>query len=324
MQSLKQLQNIFSNYITENSFSGNPQSLFNAANYAVQTRGKRIRPLMVLASCQIFSGHASLALPQAYAIELFHNFTLVHDDIMDEAMLRRGSETVHKKFGLPLAVLSGDLLMIKAYEYLIQTNQNAIKKIVEIFNTMSVCVCEGQQSDMEFEKRLDVSVEEYLVMIEKKTAALLSAAFQMGAIVGSAPQDDLFHLAAFGKNLGLAFQLQDDFLDTFGNAETFGKKIGGDIFQNKKTWLLVSALSTSPSSTVNQINSWLERKEFNLLEKLNFFQTIYKELNLDQKLLRLIDQYFSDAQLHLKQLSVSNENQKLLLEFVDSLNGRKN
>ena len=292
MKTIEQLQELFQNYLRHQNFSGKPYSLYQAVEYALQSGGKRIRPLMTLAACEMFSGNASIALPQAVAIELFHNFTLVHDDIMDNASLRRNQPTVFNKFGIATAILSGDLLMIKAAQYLNQCEADLVAEVNSVFNKTAIEVCEGQQLDMDFELRNDVTVDEYLKMIELKTAVLLGCSFQIGGLLGGANTEEQKHLFEFGKQLGIAFQLQDDWLDTFGEELIVGKEIGGDIFQNKKTWLLISAIQNSTSEQSHILNYWINKNEFEKSEKLNAVRNLFNEMNLKVDLKTKIELHY--------------------------------
>src|SRR5690606_31980665 len=215
-----------------------PKSLYDPLHYILSLGGKRIRPILTLAAAQMFSDNYKAAMPQSIAIEMFHNFSLIHDDIMDKAPLRRGKTTVHKKWNTNTAILSGDLLLIKAYEQLAQCKPNYLPEILHVFNKTATQVCEGQQFDMDFETAQTVTVNNYLEMIRLKTAVLLGCSLQIGAIIGAANQNDAQNCYTFGENLGIAFQLMDDYLDAFGNPEKFGKQVGGDILANKKTYLL--------------------------------------------------------------------------------------
>ena len=216
--------------------------------------GKRIRPILCLMGNELFDTINPDAYTVATAIELFHNFTLIHDDIMDKAPLRRGMQTVHEKYGEPTALLSGDVMLVVAYDYLNKIKSNHIHKIIQLFNKTAKQVCEGQQLDMDFEKQETVHLSDYLKMIELKTSVLLAASLQLGAILGGAQEGNQRHLYEFGKNLGMAFQVQDDYLDAFGDPEKFGKQVGGDIMSNKKTFLMIHAMEAGSKTQVNELN----------------------------------------------------------------------
>lgn len=257
MQSLDNLAITFQNYLEKHHFEGTPKELYEPINYILSLGGKRLRPLLALMGCDAFGKNYQEALPIAMAVEVFHNFTLLHDDIMDAAPLRRGKPTVHTKFGTNVGILSGDVMMIYAYKFLHQLERKDLLPFIgDIFNQMAVEVCEGQQMDMNFETRRDVSLAEYVRMIEFKTSVLLAAALQMGALVGGATPTEARYLAAFGRHVGIAFQIQDDILDTFGDAAKFGKKVGGDIVQNKKTFLVLKTFEIAPPSVRADLWHW--------------------------------------------------------------------
>jgi geranylgeranyl diphosphate synthase type II len=258
--------------------------------------------------------------PDAYqvaiAIELFHNFTLIHDDIMDAAPLRRGMETVHKKFGDSTALLTGDVMMIQSYEYLNKIHVNNIHNILQLFNRTAKEVCEGQQLDMDFEKQENVSLDDYIEMISLKTSVLLAASLEMGAILGGASAGNREHLYAFGKNLGVAFQIQDDYLDAFGDPEKFGKDVGGDIRQNKKTFLLLYALEVASAQQKAQL---LQLIKDNPADKVEQVLGIFKDCNVDDWAKSLKDKYIQTALQHLEDIAVVSSRKKPLMELADFL-----
>ena len=242
MHSFKELTIDFANYLAKENFPAEPSGLYQPGTYFLSLGGKRVRPVMCLMGNELFGDIHVDAYFAGTAIELFHNFTLIHDDIMDAAALRRGMETVHIKYGQNAALLTGDVMMIKAYEYLSKMNIEHLQKIFPLFNTTAVEVCEGQQLDMDFENRDDINMDEYIHMISLKTSVLLAASLEIGAIIGGASEGSRKNLYEFGRNLGIAFQIQDDYLDAFGNPVKFGKEVGGDIRQNKKTFLMLIKL----------------------------------------------------------------------------------
>ena len=245
MHSFTELAKLFDEKFNIRHFPDQPETLYNPAQYILGIGGKRIRPVCVLMGNQLFDKIDPDAYNAAAAIELFHNFSLIHDDIMDKAPIRRGMETVHTKFGESTALLAGDVMFVKAYEYLNKIKLAQLQKVLYLFNNTASAVCEGQQMDMDFETRETVGMDEYVNMITLKTSVLLAASLKLGAILGGAGEGNQNHLYEFGKNLGIAFQVQDDYLDAFGNPEKFGKKIGGDILANKKTFLMIHAFETA-------------------------------------------------------------------------------
>jgi geranylgeranyl diphosphate synthase type II len=243
MKNYTELYKLISSEIESTSYGQSPTELYEPISYMMALGGKRLRPVLVLMACQLFDSNVSKAINAAHAIEVFHNFTLVHDDIMDNAPLRRGQQTVYTKWNMPIAILSGDLMMIKATQLLCETETNELKALLDMFNKTAIEVCEGQQIDMNFEARNDVTHEEYIRMISLKTSVLLAASLHIGAKIGGSSDEAAQHLYDFGKNIGIAFQIQDDILDSFGEGVKVGKKIGGDIASNKKTLLLIELLS---------------------------------------------------------------------------------
>lgn len=294
-----------------------PANLYGPVDYSLEMGGKRLRPLLLLLSCNIFSDSVEEALPAAMAIEVFHNFTLLHDDIMDKAEVRRNRPTVHIKYSENSAILSGDVMAFLSYRYLLESKSENQKDILDLFTKTAIEVCEGQQLDMEFENRLLVTENEYIEMIRLKTAVLLACALKAGALVANAGLDVANQLYDFGINLGLAFQLQDDLLDSFGTQESFGKKIGGDILANKKTYLLIKALETADIELKQELIRWLEKTEFNPSEKIKAVLDIYNRLNIKEFTQQKIDFYFQKCNTVFSQISV-NESRKQQLQEVSS------
>ncbi len=300
-----------------------PKELYEPMQYILSLGGKRMRPLLAYMGNDLFNGNPADVHPAALAVEIFHNFSLVHDDIMDNAPLRRGKPTVHEKWNNNIAVLSGDALLVKAYEELIKAKDKHIKPLIELFNKTALEVCEGQQLDMNFEKQPEVSTNEYLHMITLKTAVLLGAALQMGAITANASENDAKHLYEFGKNIGIAFQLQDDILDVFGNPQKFGKQQGGDIISNKKTWLLIEAKKQANGSTKEALNYWINLKEFNASEKVNAIKNIYETLQIRKQAEKEMNRFYELALQHLSEIK-ANENKKQELKvFAQALMNRE-
>jgi len=316
MYSFKELTAEFSNRFNTSHFPKQPQSLYAANDYFLNLGGKRIRPVMCLMGNELFDNIHDDAWQVATAIELFHNFTLIHDDIMDAAPLRRGLETVHHKYGLNTALLSGDVMLVAAYEYLNKINSSYLKHIITIFSKTAKQVCEGQQLDMDFEKEQTVSLSEYLKMIELKTSVLLAASLQMGAIIGGAGEGNCNHLYEFGKNLGIAFQIQDDYLDAFGDPEKFGKAAGGDIKQNKKTFLLIHALETANTDQKEELNNLLQQ---DAEDKVQRVLQVFRDCNVDEWAKELKQQYFNKALHHLDEIAVLSARKKPLIEIAGFL-----
>ena len=254
MYSILDLQDKFNLLIANQVFKKKPHKLYDPIAYTMSHGGKRLRPLLTLLACDLFSGDVEKALYPALAIEVFHNFTLVHDDIMDKAPLRRGKETVYKKWDSNIAILSGDTMFALAYQYALNTDSNLVPKILSVFSQAAIEVCEGQQFDMDFETSPSVSIDEYLEMIRLKTAVLIAVSLQIGAIIGDASEEEIIEMYNFGNNLGMAFQLKDDLLDVYGEQEKFGKKTGGDIVANKKTYLFLKALELCDSDNRQILN----------------------------------------------------------------------
>lgn len=294
-----------------------PGNLYEPVDYSLEMGGKRLRPLLLLLSCNMFSDSVREALPAAVAIEMFHNFTLLHDDIMDKAEVRRNRPTVHKKFSENSAILSGDVMAFLSYSYLLESKSENLEEILKLFTKTAIEVCEGQQLDMEFENRLLVAEDEYIEMIRLKTAVLLACALKAGALVANAGIDVANQLYDFGINLGLAFQLQDDLLDSFGVQESFGKKIGGDILANKKTYLLIKAFETAPADLKLELTGWMKKTEFNPSEKIKAVLNIFNQLNIKELTQQKIDCYFEKCNTVIGQIMVS-ENQKQRLHEISS------
>ncbi|MFM2269472.1 MAG: hypothetical protein RL757_2913 [Bacteroidota bacterium] len=326
MKSLDQFAQIFQEYLSENLFHEKPSELYEPANYILNLGGKRLRPLLTLMGCACFSekkAKMNAALPAAMAVEVFHNFTLVHDDIMDAAPLRRGKPTVHHHYGLNTGILSGDVMMILAYDFLSKTKPEKLhSSLLRSFNRMAIEVCEGQQMDMNFENCDNVSLDEYLKMIELKTAVLLACALEMGARIGGATPADAKHLAEFGRHTGIAFQIQDDILDTFGDPEKFGKKVGGDIIQNKKTFLVLKSLEIAPPPVSDELKSLLRSKTASETEenaKIERVRQIFRQLDTPKIAENAMQAHLDEAFAHLDAAQISEENRTYMKSFAQWL-----
>jgi len=316
MQTFNELVADFSRRFSVASFPAEPSSLYDPIRYFLSLGGKRVRPVLCLMANELFGDLSEDAYEAAIAIELFHNFTLVHDDIMDAATLRRGMETVHKKYGSNTALLSGDVMLIACYEHLNRIQAKHIHRILSLFNRTTTEVCEGQQLDIDFEKEETVSPEEYINMIALKTSVLLAASLEMGAILGGASEGNCRQLYAFGKNLGIAFQVQDDYLDAFGDASIVGKEIGGDIRQNKKTFLLIRALEVLPAPGRNALQELMRSDDPGKVAKV---LQIFRECGADQWARELKDRYLQAALRNLEDIAVLSVRKKPLTELASFL-----
>ncbi|HOY19707.1 MAG TPA: polyprenyl synthetase family protein [Haliscomenobacter sp.] len=310
----------FEAYRQQNSFDGQPAALYAPVNYIMELGGKRLRPILALMGYELFQADYRPALPLAYAIEIFHNFSLVHDDIMDAAPLRRGQATVHTKWNLNAAILSGDVMLIYAYDYLLRLDApSRIAEIVKVFNRVAREVCEGQQMDIDFETRSDVSIPEYLRMIELKTSVLIAGALEMAGLAAGASIDDVKHLYEFGRNVGIAFQLQDDILDTFGDAAEVGKQIGGDIVQNKKTYLILKALELADEPDRATLFELMNTPTIDVETKIDQVKTILNLYNI-RFLTQTAKQEFQDRAFeHLSALSIPTSNRVALESLAHNL-----
>jgi geranylgeranyl diphosphate synthase, type II len=312
MKTYKELYTLIEQEIQSLQFDGQPRELYDPIAYMLSLGGKRLRPVLVLMSNDLFGGNQTHAMKAALAVEVFHNFTLVHDDIMDKADIRRGKPTVHIKWDETVGILSGDLMMIKATQLLCESDTSSLKKLLEVFNQTAVEVCEGQQIDMNFEARTDVSAAEYIDMITLKTAVLLGCSLKLGAIIAGAPAVDAQHLYDFGKNIGIAFQIQDDVLDSFGEGAKVGKKIGGDIAANKKTLLLIKALELAQGETKTQLQALIASKPANEQQKIDAVLEIYHKLDVKQFATLLMEKYLTKAFTHLDATGVAPERKQVL------------
>ncbi len=320
MYTTKALKSLFLEYMEANKFEFSPRELFEPVDYILQLGGKRLRPVLLLMSYNLYQEEVIQSLPAAYAYEIFHNFSLVHDDIMDEAPLRRGKATIHHKYDINTGILSGDVMLIYAYKYLLDLEKKeAIPEVLSIFTKVSTDVCIGQQYDINFETAKQVTIEEYLQMIELKTAALIAGAMYTGALLAGATKVDCQNLYEFGLNIGTAFQLQDDILDTYGNAATFGKRIGGDIVQNKKTYLVLIALERANSTQREELENLLSSRPIDEAGKIEKVTQLFKELNIKELANKKRDEYHLKALGNLNDLAIDKKKLIPLKEVADSL-----
>ena len=318
MNEIDKIHDLLEKKICDFSYPKTPELLYAPIKYIMGLRAKRIRPLFLLISYNLYKSDLSNVISPALGIEFFHNFTLLHDDIMDNAPLRRGSSTVHKKWDKNIAILSGDAMMIQAYKLISQVDSNYLEKVLDIFSKTANQVCEGQQFDMDFENSNEVTLSEYIRMIQFKTAVLLAASLKIGAVIGDATVKDQNHLYEFGINIGLAFQLKDDLLDVFGN-ESFGKQTGGDILSNKKTFLYLKALQLADKITKKKLQDYYSTST-NSINKVNSVKTIFSKLNVDKHTVELMKSYYVKGMKHLD--AVESKNKATLIYFANKLMDR--
>lgn len=323
MYNKEELQDIIAKAFNKASFRFEPSSLYDPIEYMMDLGGKRLRPVLTLLSCDMFGGDIENALAPAIGLELFHNFTLLHDDIMDLAPLRRGKETVYKKWNTNSAILSGDTLFVMAYEYVTKTNSALLPQVLELFNDTARKVCEGQQFDMDYETRFDVTIDDYIRMIRLKTAVLIACSLKLGAIIARAPAAEADMIYSFGEFLGLAFQLQDDYLDVFGEVKKFGKEIGNDIVTNKKTFLYLKAFELAEGESLKKMKTHFHENPDKQIEKVSMITGIYRELRIDAMTRQLIDDYFSKALSVLSKIKIEESRKKVLLELAGQMVDRE-
>jgi geranylgeranyl diphosphate synthase type II len=324
MRTVAELQQLYEAYLVENRFLQMPRELYEPVNYILELGGKRLRPVLTLMGYELFRSDVEKALPVAHAVEIFHNFSLVHDDIMDKAPLRRGQPTLHSRYDVSTAILSGDVMLIYVYEFLLRMeDKSRLSDLVSVFNRVAIEVCEGQQFDMNFEQRTDVLIEEYIDMIGKKTAALISGSLELGAIAAGAPRRDVQRLAAFGRHIGIAFQLQDDILDTFGDPKKFGKKIGGDIIQNKKTFLILKALEVADPETRGTLMRYMTTPSSEEARKVREVTAILHRLNIPELAEAEKRRHQQLAFDHFFAVRVPGANRRPLLQLTEKLIGRE-
>ncbi|MFK8060684.1 MAG: polyprenyl synthetase family protein [Polaribacter sp.] len=308
-------QQDFISYLESKKWVKEPKNLYEPIDYIIKLGGKRMRPILTLMAADIFSGTYEKAMPAALAVEVFHNFTLIHDDIMDDAPLRRGKETVHEKWDINTGILSGDAMLILAYQYFENYEPKVFQKLAQLFSKTALEVCGGQQLDVDFETRNDVTIDEYINMIRLKTSVLVAAALKMGAIVAETSYENANLIYDFGLNLGLAFQLQDDYLDTFGNPETFGKQVGGDIIENKKTYLYLKALEVANEHEVGKLKYLYKKKRKENIVKIADVKRIFLRNNIPVLIKEEIEKYTQKAFSTLSEMKISEEGKGNLKNF---------
>ena len=319
MQSVENLMTKIQDAFPKGTFLGVPHDLYDPIEYTLSQGGKRLRPLLVLLSCEMFGGDTDEAMPPAVGVEIFHNFTLLHDDIMDEAPLRRGFPTVYKKWDSNVAILSGDTMFVIAYEYVCRVSADKLPEVLATFNDTARKVCEGQQYDMDFETQSVVTMEDYYMMIRLKTAVLIACCVKVGALMASANPEDAEHIYQFGENLGMAFQLQDDLLDAFGETSKFGKEIGGDIVTNKKTFLYLKAFELAKGETQAELTKLFQDNNMKSEEKVSRIQEIYRSLNIDTITQEIIEGYLKRSIFYLDQVNIDESRKNNLRRIAKEI-----
>jgi geranylgeranyl diphosphate synthase type II len=323
MHSVNQYQQFIADYLESQYETKEPKNLYDPIHYILGLGGKRMRPVLTLMSAEVFDANYKKALPAALAVEVFHNFSLIHDDIMDDAPLRRGNVTVHEKWDINTGILSGDAMLILAYQYFEKYEPSIFRELAKLFSKTALEVCEGQQWDVDFETRTDVSIPEYLKMIQYKTAVLVAAAMKMGAIIAETSEENANLIYDFGLNLGLAFQLQDDYLDAFGDPETFGKQVGGDIIENKKTYLYLKALEFASNEHSQKLTKLFSIQPLDSFEKITAVKEIFVASGAAQETKNAIQDFTFKAFDTLKKISIDNDKKEILRTFGENLMGRK-
>lgn len=324
MKTINEITQLISTEMEKINWNKEPRGLYEPIGYVLGMGGKRIRPALTLMACNMFSDDVQPAVSSALGLEIFHNFTLLHDDIMDRAEVRRGKPTVHKKWDDNTAILSGDVMQIAAYQLMTQTPENQLKRSLDLFSKTATEICEGQQYDVDFENRHDVKAEEYLEMIRLKTAVLLGCALQIGAWIGGACDEDAQQLYDFGINIGLAFQLKDDLLDVYGDEATFGKKIGGDILANKKTYMLIHALELAKRNDAEELQKWINISEKDISDvKIKAVTLLYNKLGVKQICEDKMQFFYTKAVANLKKVNILENNKQELANLADNLMFRK-
>lgn len=323
MYTIEQLRDIIKAELDREEYVEEPYSLFEPIKYIMEDGGKRLRPVLTLMAYNLYRDDIEKAFKSAIGIEIFHNYTLLHDDVMDDAELRRGRQTVHKKWNSNVAILSGDAAAITAYKYIETVEDLYLRRVIDGFNQVAMDVCKGQQYDMEFETRDDVTEEEYIQMIYLKTSVLIAGSMRHGALIAGAPKHEYKALYDFGGYLGLVFQLQDDYLDVYGEVEEFGKKIGGDILCNKKTYMLIKALELAGEEDKASLREWLNKERFNPAEKIKDVTEIYNRAGIKEVVMAKIDDYLEKSRAALDKVNVPEERKVRFYEMIDYIGGRK-
>lgn len=319
MYTAEEIQHLVNEFIAHIPNERSPKSLYEPIKYVLSAGGKRIRPVLMLMSYNLFKDDPESILWTASGLETYHNYTLLHDDLMDKADVRRGRPTVHKKWDENTAILSGDSMLVLAYERIAKCNQSKLKEVLDCFTETALEIGEGQQYDMDFETRDDVTEEEYIEMIRLKTSVLLACAVKIGAILADADTEDQENLYRFGENIGLAFQLQDDFLDVYGDESVFGKAIGGDICNNKKTYMLINAINKAKGEDKVVLDKWLSEKNFDKEEKIKAVTSIYNKLNIDKLAQKKIESYFNIAKTYLLHVKIDHSRKEEIYKYAEEM-----
>lgn len=322
MRAISHYQDLISTHFESLSFQKEPNNLYEPIRYILSLGGKRLRPVLTLMATEVFDADCKKALAAATAVEVFHNFSLIHDDIMDDAPLRRGNETVHEKWNINTGILSGDAMLILAYQYFEEYEPAIFRELAKLFSKTALEVCEGQQYDVDFETRDDVAISEYLKMIEYKTAVLVGAAMKMGAIVAGTSSENANSIYDFGLNLGIAFQLQDDYLDAYGNPETFGKQVGGDIIENKKTYLYLKAIEFATSNEKEQLLHLFSIQPNDNTEKITSVKEIFNQTGASEATQKAIQDYTFKALETLEKMNIGSDKKAILKTFAENLMSR--
>ena len=323
MKTADEILSMVNEFLANLPYERKPKSLYEPIRYVLSMGGKRIRPTLMLLGYNLFKDNPEKILMNAVALETYHNYTLLHDDLMDNADLRRGHETVHKKWGANTAILSGDSMLVLAYERMAQCDEKHLAKVLKLFTTTALEIGEGQQFDMEFENRNDVKEEEYIEMIRLKTSVLLACALKMGAILADASDEDAENLYKFGEQIGLAFQLQDDYLDVYGDTKVFGKEIGGDITSNKKTYMLINAFNLANEAQRAELQKWVDAKDFDRAEKVAAVTRLYNEIGIDKLAQDKIAYYFEQSKKYLDAVNVPAERKEELAKYAQKMMKRQ-
>lgn len=322
MYNWENLRDAVNEFIDNLRFEREPHELYAPIRYTIEQGGKRVRPVLLLMSYNMYKNNIEEAMYPAVAIETYHNYTLIHDDVMDRASIRRGKPTVCAKWGDTAAILSGDTMLVLAYEFIANVPDDKLPAVLSLFTATAKEIGDGQQYDLDFEKRDDVKEEEYLEMIRLKTSVLLAASMKMGGILADAPKEDLELLYAYGETMGLAFQLQDDLLDVYADQALFGKKIGGDICCNKKTFLLITAMNLASPELLAEMKAWMEKSDFSAEEKISYFTAVYNKLGVREICEKRIEELFAKCDSYMDRISLPAEKKQNLKAFADSILNR--